>query len=179
MIAHYQIEAALRFEHENGRQFDALTDSPDPEKDLDLEISAPTTSLLPFSKSALDTYLTNTQTLRAHLRYLDSYTSQHWACMLLFRAFYFAECDLPDTFPCLLRSPRNKPRHLDPEYSAVITSLGVNCAVTIPESFADKEKLDIFCLVDARITAVDMATFQVTLEATRFVKPFERTGEWA
>lgn len=188
VIAHYQIEAALRFEHEHGRRFDALKDSPDPaidlaqtetDPDLTIDPSSTPTSILPFSKSALDAYLIHTQPLRAHLRYLDSYSAQHWACMLLFRAYYFAECPLPDTFPCLLRTPRNKPRHLDAEYAGVITNLGVNCAVTIPEGFADKDKLDIFCLVEARITAVDMATFQVTLEATRFVKPFERTGEWA
>jgi hypothetical protein len=188
IIAHYQIEAALRFEHEHGRKFDALKDSPDPEIDLaqsesdpDLSIDTPSTppSILPFSKSALDAYLFQIQPLRAHLRYLDSYSSQHWACMLLFRAYYFAECPLPATFPCLLRTPRAKPRHLDPEYAGVITNLGVNCAVTIPADFPDKDKLDIFCLVEARITAVDMATYQVTLEATRFVKPFERTGEWA
>lgn len=186
IIAHYQIEAALRFEHEHGRQFDALTDSPDPAADLaDAEgvspndSSSPSTSLLPFSKTTLDAYIANTQPLRTHLRNLDNFSSQHWACMLLFRAFYFDECVLPDTFPCVLRSPRNKPRHLDPEYSAVISNMGLNCTVTIPADFADKDKLDVFCLVDARITAVDMATFKVTLEATRFVKPFERKGEWA
>lgn len=179
IVAHYQIEAALRFEHDHGRQFDALVDSPDSQADDTKELSSTTTSLLPFSKSSLGAYLASTKSLRAHLRYLDKYSTQHWACMLLFRAFYFAECALPETFPCLLRSPRNNPRHLDTEYSGIITNLGLNCAVTIPEGFADKDKLDIFCLVDARITAVDMATFQVKLEATRFVKPFERTGEWA
>ncbi|KAJ5340038.1 hypothetical protein N7541_011998 [Penicillium brevicompactum] len=186
IVAHYQIETALRFEHEHGRQFNALTDSPDPAADLaDADGVSPNdspstpTSLLPFSKSTLDAYISNTQPLRTHLRWLDTFSSQHWACMLLFRAFYFNECALPDTFPCVLRTPRQRPKQFDPEYSAVIANMGLNCAVTIPEDFADKDKLDIFCLVDARITAVDMATFQVTLEATRFVKPFERTGEWA
>jgi hypothetical protein len=194
VIAHYQIEAAIRFEHEHGRKFDALKDSPDPELDLahpaqpesdvELPIDTPSTpstqtSILPFSKSSLEAYLIHTRPLRAHLKYLASYSSHHWACMLLFRAYYFKECALPDTFPCLLRTPRNKPRHLDPEYAGIIANIGVNCAVTIPEDFADKDKLDIFCLVEARITAVDMATFQVTLEATRFIKPFERKGEWA
>jgi hypothetical protein len=34
--------------------------------------------------------------------------------------------------------------HLDEEYSGVITNLGVNCSVTIPDDFPDKDKLDIF-----------------------------------
>lgn len=200
VIAHYQIEAALRFEHEHGRQFDALVDSPDPaganfaESEVGLAETDPVeshneptnnethptpASLLPFPKSYIDAHLLYAQPLRSRLRQLDNYSSQHWACMLLFRAYYFSECALPATFPCLLRTPRIKPRHLDEEYSGVITNLGVDCSVTIPEDFADKDKLSIFCLVEARITAIDMATLQVTMEATRFVKPFERTGEWA
>lgn len=200
VIAHYQIEAALRFEHEQGRQFDALVDSPDPaeadlaeneialaeaeEKELQNEpthdeVAPASTSLLPFSKADIDAHLLYAQPLRTRLRQLDDYSHQHWACMLLFRAFYFSECQLPATFPCLLRTPRVKPRHLDEEYSGVITNLGVDCSVTIPENFTDKDQLGIFCSVEARITAVDMATLRVTLEATRFVKSFERVGEWA
>ncbi|KAJ5177329.1 uncharacterized protein N7500_000028 [Penicillium coprophilum] len=200
VIAHYQIEAALRFEHENGRQFDALVDSPEP-AEIDLvetetvlaenELAETTTeitinntnttstSLLPFSKSEIDAHLIYSQPLRRHLRNLDKYSNQHWACMLLFRAFYFSECNLPVTFPCLLRTPRMKPRHLDDEYAGVITNLGVNCSVTIPHDFPDKDKLDIFCMVEAHITAVDMSSLQVTMEATEFIKPFERKGEWA
>ena len=198
VIAHYQIEAALRFEHEHGRQFDALVDSPDP-AEIDIVETDPAetspaetateittndttttpTSLLPFSKSDIDAHLVYSLPLRTRLRNLDKYSAQHWACMLLFRAFYFSECNLPVTFPCLLRTPRTKPRHLDQEYAGVITSLGVNCSVTIPQDFPDKDKLDIFCMVEAHITAIDMASLQVTMEATGFVKPFERKGEWA
>ncbi|KAJ5496212.1 Ribonuclease II/R [Penicillium fimorum] len=195
VIAHYQIEAALRFEHEHGRQFDALVDSPDPaeidlvETETELAETATEitpnntnttpTSLLPFSKSEIDAHLIYSQPLRRRLRNLDKYSTQHWACMLLFRAFYFSECSLPVTFPCLLRTPRIRPRHLDDEYAGVITNLGVNCSVTIPDDFPDKDKLDIFCMVEAHITAVDMSSLQVTMEATEFIKPFERKGEWA
>ena len=99
--------------------------------------------------------------------------------MFLFRAFYFAECDLPETFPCLIRIPRNRPRHEDPGYAASVTNLGIECTVTVPPSFPDSDKLDVYSLVEAKIISVDMATLQVTLEAVKFVKPFERTGEWA
>ncbi|KAJ5557995.1 hypothetical protein N7461_001967 [Penicillium sp. DV-2018c] len=195
IIAHYQIEAALRFEHEHGRQFDALVDCPElveaetalPETDpvessdelQNDQANSQHTSLLPFSKSDVDAHLHYSQPIRTRLRNMDKYSGQHWACMLLFRAFYFSECSLPGTFPVLLRTPRVKPRHLDEEYSGVITNIGVDCSVTIPEGFTDKDKLGIFCLVEAKITAVDMATLRVEMEATRFVKPFERTGEWA
>ncbi|KAJ6098553.1 hypothetical protein N7467_000088 [Penicillium canescens] len=201
IIAHYQIEAALRFEHEHGRQFDALVDSPEAtepaipeiesepanieaESDESDEITPPiststSTSILPFSKADLDAQLEYHAPVLARLHDVEDFSAQHWVCMFLFRAFYFAECDLPETFPCLIRIPRNRPRHEDPGYAASVTNLGIECTVTVPPSFPDSDKLDVYSLVEAKIISVDMATLQVTLEAVKFIKPFERTGEWA
>ncbi|KAJ5096403.1 hypothetical protein NUU61_005759 [Penicillium alfredii] len=182
VIAHYQIEAALRFEHEHGRKFDAGADLPgQPALTVDRPNDpAPVVSaVLPFSKADLDAHITFSQPLRARLRDTSLFASQHWACMLLFRAFYFAECALPATFQCLLRTPRLVPTRDGTVYSGVISDLGVACAIYIPEDCPGRQQLDIFGVVEARITAVDMATLEVHMEATRLVKPFERTGEWA
>jgi hypothetical protein len=194
IIAHYQIEAALRFEHENGRQFDALVDSPEPAEPVIAEIEPESanseaeseettppisTSILPFSKSDVDGQLEYHAPVLARLREVENYSTQHWICMFLFRAFYFAECDLPETFPCLVRIPRNRPRHEDPGYKAAITNLGIEGTLTVPPSFPDSDKLDVYSLVEAKIISIDMATLVVTLEAVKFIKPFERTGEWA
>lgn len=182
VIAHYQIEAALRFEHEHGRPFDALTDTPDqiePDSPSESETPTKSASILPFTKSDLDAHISSSQPIKTRLREVSSFSTQHWACMLLFRAFYFGECKLPDTFPVLLQTPRLIYDRVDTIYSGTITSLGVDCVVTIPEGCPGKEKCDIFGVVEARITAVDMGTLEVTMEATRLVKPFERTGEWA
>lgn len=164
MIAHYQIEAALRFEHEHGRPFNALSDP---------------TSILPFTKSDLDAHIFNSQPIKTRLRDVSSFSTQHWACMLLFRAFYFGECELPDSFPVLLQTPRLVPQREGTVYSGTITNLGVDCVVTIPDDCPGKEECDIFGVVEACITAVDMATLEVKVEATGLIKPFERTGEWA
>lgn len=172
VIAHYQIEAALRFEHEHDRPFNALTDTPN---DTNPELP----SILPFTKTDLDTHIFTSQPIKTRLREVSSFSSQHWACMLLFRAFYFGECELPDSFPVLLQTPRLVPEREGTVYSGTITNLGVDCVVTIPEECPGKEGCDIFGVVEAIITAVDMATLEVKMEATRLVKPFERTGEWA
>ncbi|KAJ5757220.1 uncharacterized protein N7511_007402 [Penicillium nucicola] len=196
IIAHYQIEAALRFEHEHGRQFDALVEDPDstepaiPEQEpesanTETESDEPTspvstsTAILPFSKFALDAHLTYQAPIQARINQVDDFSKEHWTCMFLFRAFYFAECDLPETFPCVIRMPRTQLKHEDPAYGASITNLGLDCIVTVPASFPDKDELDVFSLVEARIISVDMATLRVTLEAVKFVRPFKRTGEWA
>lgn len=187
VIAHYQIEAALRFENIHGRPVDAATDMPevfDPESQSPEPVvpSAPSTqsfSPLPFTTSNLDTHIISSQPIRARLREVSSYSTQHWACLLLFRAFYFRECQLPPSFPCLLRTPRSTPARDGTVYSGSIANLGVDCIVTIPANCPDKDRMDVFGVVDARIVAVDMATLEVQMEATSLIKPFERTGEWA
>ncbi|CEJ55034.1 hypothetical protein PMG11_01313 [Penicillium brasilianum] len=180
VIAHYQIEAALRFEHEHGRRFDALTDIPEETFETESQLSEPiTSSPLPYSHLDLDNHIDYSQPLLARLRAISAYSTQHWACMLLFRAFYFAECALPESFPVVLRSMRMGSEVEGTVYSGIITNLGVNCVITIPEECSDKEKMDIFGVVDAQITAVDMASLEVKMEAKGLIKPFKRTGEWA
>ena len=187
VIAHYQIEAALRFEHENGRQFDAAIDMPEDEAALPsdgepVEDSTPQQSPLPlpYTKADVDGLIHFGQPLKTRLNEVSSFSTQHWACMLLFRAFYFAECDLPPSFRVVLRAPRlTGLAHEGPVYSGVITNLGVKCVVNIPEHCPGREDMDVFGVVDATITAVDMARLEVKMEATRLVSAFERKGEWA
>ncbi|KAF3385271.1 hypothetical protein F1880_001786 [Penicillium rolfsii] len=181
VIAHYQIEAALRFEHKHGRQFNAETDIPHEPVESEIQSSntTPTNSPLPYSHLDLDNHIEYSQPLLARLRAISSYSTQHWACMLLFRAFYFAECALPETFPVVLRSMRLGFTDEGTVYSGIITNLGVNCVVTIPEGCPGKEKMDVFGVVDAQITAVDMATLEVKMEAKGLIRSFQRVGEWA
>ncbi|XRM43444.1 3'-5' RNA exonuclease complex component [Aspergillus tubingensis] len=166
VLAHYQIEAALRFEHEHSRRLDAQTDEP----------------ALPFSREYVDEYISRSRWKRNRIRECDLASKQFWACMLLFRAFYFSECPLPETFECLIQRPYSSTSMAGTPYgngyAAVITSLGVRCQVLIPEEMSDAPDLDILSIVDAKITAVDMARSLVVMEATRVVKPFERVGEW-
>ncbi|KAJ5698090.1 hypothetical protein N7462_000095 [Penicillium macrosclerotiorum] len=190
VIAHYQIEAALLFEHENGRQFNAVVDSPEPaaevlqdsvsEQDLHAADTQAPPLPLPYSNTDINAHITFSQPLLTRLREISKFSTQHWACMLLFRAFYFAECPLPSSFPVILRAPRvGSPRDEGTLYSGIITNLGIDCVVNIPDGCPDKEKMDISGVVDAQIIAVDMATLEVQMEATGLVKAFERTGEWA
>ncbi|KAI9925785.1 hypothetical protein ASPWEDRAFT_173869 [Aspergillus wentii DTO 134E9] len=164
VMAHYQIEAALRFEKQNGRSIDATKDE----------------SILPFTKDNVDTYIARNRWKRNRIQEIDRASKQFWACMLLFRAFYFAECALPETFPCLLHQSYSNTSlsgtQLGEGYAGVITSLGVRCHIIFPPDFAE---VDILTAVEAKITAVDMSRMLVMMEATRVIKHFERVGEWS
>ncbi|KAJ5681385.1 uncharacterized protein N7477_001325 [Penicillium maclennaniae] len=197
VISHYQIEAALRFEHENGRQFNAAIDLPDePELSAELEDESElvqsesqaepaarkqSSQPLPYTQTDLDNIIHFAQPLKTRLNEISSFSHQHWACMLLFRAFYFAECELPPSFPVVLRTPRLT--RLTPDdglvYSGFITNLGVRCTVTIPDHCPGREEMDVFGVVEATLLAVDMARLEVKMEATKLISPFERRGEWA
>lgn len=199
VIAHYQIEAALRFEHENGRQFDAVVDMPveaelpaenepeiepvEPESQPESEVPVAKQSPLPlpYTQSDVENMIHFAQPLKRRLNEISSFSQQHWACMLLFRAFYFAECELPASFPVVLRTPRLT--GLSPNdglvYWGVITNLGVKCVITIPDGCPGRENMDVFGVVEATIKAVDMARLEVKMEATELISPFERKGEWA
>lgn len=164
LIAHYQIEAALRFEHKHGRPIDAQIDN----------------SLLPFTRDAVEEYISQSRWKRNRIRNVDQASKQFWACMLLFRAFYFGECELPKTFECIVHRPFNQTLLAGARFENVhmgqITSLGVRCSITAPPEMTD---IDILSVVEAKITGVNPARAIVTMEATRVVSPFKRVGEWA
>ncbi|RDW61179.1 exoribonuclease II [Aspergillus mulundensis] len=166
MLAHYQIEAALRFEHEKGDRFDASNPSH--------------ANLLPFTHTAVEEYISQTRWKHNRIRAIDHMSKQFWACMLFFRAFYFAECALPETFECIVHRPFSATPLAGTQYDngflGAIASLGVRCTIDVPPELGD---VDILSVVEAKITGVNLARCLVNLEATKLVRPFKRVGEWA
>lgn len=160
LLAHYQIEAALRYEKEHGRRLDATTDE----------------SILPFSRDDVDNYITSSHWKRNRLQNIDRGSKQFWGCMLLFRAFYFGECRLPEKFNCLIHKPYNIITSRDTQaFVGVITSLGIRCQILAPVAMSE---IDVLSVVEAKIVQVDLSRLIVIMEATQMVKPFERVGEW-
>lgn len=166
LLAHYQIEAALRFEQTQNRAFDGSV----PENQ----------SLLPFPKPAVEEYIAKSKWKLSALKEISRSSRQFWACLLLFRAFYFAECDLPETFRVLLVKPYSFTALIGSEfqdgYMGVLSDLGVKCHVTVPKEFGE---VDILSLVEAKITEVNMARMMVMVEPVGLIKKYERVGDWA
>lgn len=166
MLAHYQIEAALRFERTHNRRFDGSN----PEDQ----------AALPFSKAAVEEYIARSKWKANTLKEISRSSRQFWACLLLFRAFYFGEGDLPDTFRVLLQKPYSHTSLISSEfkdgYMGVLSDLGVKCQVNVPKGFGE---VDVLSLVEAEITEVNMARMMVIVEPVRLIKKYERFGEWA
>lgn len=165
LLAHFQIEAALRYEREHSTHFDYTKN----------------TDVLPFTKQAIEAYIDRSKWRVNALKDVDRSSRQFWACLLLFRAFYFEECKLPETFRVLLQKPYSFTPMLGTEfqdgYMGVMSDLGVKCQVAVPKHL--EGEVDVLSLVDAKITEVNMARMIVSVETTGLVKRFERVGEWA
>ncbi|MCJ1280975.1 hypothetical protein MMC26_000293 [Xylographa opegraphella] len=82
MVAHWQIEAALRHEAETGKSLVGTTDH----------------SWLPFSHDQLSGMLLHISKRESHISHAKRNAQLHWVMQAVFRAFYFKEAKLPETF---------------------------------------------------------------------------------
>jgi hypothetical protein len=167
LVTHYQIEAALRYEKTHGKKFDGA--------------EAEAAASLPFSTEQIDSLLEDMKVKYPLIKSVQNQSRTFWVCQLLFRAFYFGECDnLPDTFPCIVRQPVQGVSTTEANYVATYAAdnlpLGIRVQLFATEEFRN---LDTLSTVEAKIVAVNMAKHVVEMEVVRKVKGWERTGDWA
>ncbi|PVH93474.1 RNB-domain-containing protein [Periconia macrospinosa] len=86
MIAHWQIEAAIRYEARTGRKLDPAT------------ISKPSESPLPFSPAQLKQAMLTLIPRETNLRQIQKASSDFWVVQAFMRAFHCKEATLPETF---------------------------------------------------------------------------------
>ena len=82
MIAHWQIEAAIRKERETGKSLIGNTDS----------------SFLPFPRDRLEAMIPRLQYHERLIKGAKWHSEVHWGIQLLQRAYYFKEATLPETY---------------------------------------------------------------------------------
>lgn len=82
LYAHWQIEAALRHEAATGTSLVGSTDG----------------SYLPFSRAQVEEYAGGAIHREKKIKLAKTASTRHWICQALFRAFYFHEASLPETF---------------------------------------------------------------------------------
>ena len=82
MYTHWQIEAALRHEAATGTSL----------------LGSTSDAYLPFSRAAVEEYTTTALQRERKISSAKSGSTKHWITQALFRAFYFKEAPLPETF---------------------------------------------------------------------------------
>lgn len=164
LLAHYQIEAALRYEQEHGEKFDAKK----------------TPSTLPFSTQDVDQVLERMESVYPVIKNLQNFSNTSWVCQFLFRAFYFGECQLPKTFSCMARHRLDNVSTLGTKYVGAYAGenlpFGLRARLFVSPEF---DNIELLSTVEAKIIAVDMSLNVIDMEVVRKVKKWERTGDWA
>lgn len=158
MIAHWQIEAALRYEAQHGRQFDARHSSSGRDQ-------------LPFSQRQItDSIVTLTPRERI-IKATERTSNNFWGILAFHRAFYYGEASLPGTFRCVIR-------HNDATTTAYSKAKGVvgnlidyGYSVTITESEDLKigEDLTSGTVLEVRISKVDLFYRIITASPVRLL----------
>ena len=82
MLTHWQIEAAIRHEAVVGTSLIASADD----------------SYLPFSRAQVEEYAGGAIYREQRIHLAQTMSVRHWICQAIFRAFYFKEAVLPETF---------------------------------------------------------------------------------
>ena len=83
LYVHWQVEAAIRYESATGTSLVGRTDSD---------------SHLPFSRAQVAEYAAETLQRERLMAMAKTSSRRHWTCQALFRALYFDEAPLPETF---------------------------------------------------------------------------------
>lgn len=152
--AHWQIEAALKYEAENGKI-----------------VFASNTSILPFSRGDVETMISQSAWRNMTLKKAQNRSNHFWACQLLFRAHYFNETALPDTFQCVIRTKLDKrfiPTDMSkPQYGGSLHPFGLSCVVIPSDGMPD---LEIGDLLEAKLTLIEMHYQTIVMQATHLVK---------
>ena len=104
MLGHWQIEAALRFEAETGKQFQysattaTTRDSAAATTSTDADVDTDADAVLPFSRAKVAAMLPRIGERERMISAAKRNSQRHWVVQLLFRAHYFKEAPLPDIF---------------------------------------------------------------------------------
>ncbi|PGH14549.1 hypothetical protein AJ80_05869 [Polytolypa hystricis UAMH7299] len=156
ILAHWQIEAALRHEAETGKNFAAAENS----------------DILPFSETAIDQIISRSSWRNSLKDRAESRSRDFWACQLFFRAFYFGEAELPATFKCVIverAEERGSPLIQDgqDQYLGSIIPFGLRCMVAVDQKLAPVERGDV---VEIELSFVDMYHLTVIARMLRLEK---------
>jgi len=155
LLVHWQIESAIRHEAKSGQ---TLVGSEDHQ------------SYLKFSKQGLEEMIPRIQSRERMITGVKRHSLRHWTVQLLFRAFYFKEAALPETFQCFIFS-KGASKYAG-MYSGILKELGIDVQVD-PTQSAKEIGVSTGDWWEVRITKIDAYVRSVTVEAFRLIEKGE------
>ena len=155
MLAHWQIEAALLEEAKTAK-------SPAHSQLL---------YNLPFSRQKVQSILPAIVDRERIVRRYQLFAERHWIAQFMFRAFYFKEAPLPDTFRVTIQDePLRDNKSGTYRCESIINELGITCDVTITENSKKQGGLKVGDMWEAKIDHVDCWTRDVVMTPIRLIE---------
>ena len=154
LLAHWQIEAALRHEAQTGT---SLIDRPDNEQPY-----------LPFPRAQVQSLVTRITWRQSLIRDASRSSRKHWTAQLFFRAFYFHEAPLPDTFEVAILHDISV--GANPFEHGIITAYGVPCQIVADPQTERAGGFVMGDLWEAKIARVDCYARVIHMQAVRLIR---------
>ena len=154
MVAHWQIEAALRHEAETGKSLVGTTDH----------------SYLQFSRDQVTTLLPHISKRENHISHAKRNAQLHWVMQAMFRAFYFKEAQLPETFEVYIWAVD---RVNFEQMQGITKELRLDVIVVENKTSKAQRGLERGDWWQARIEQVDLYRRQITMVPLRLISRAE------
>ncbi|KAM5463677.1 3'-5' RNA exonuclease complex component [Microsporum audouinii] len=164
LIAHWQIEAALRHE---AKQNGTARSNQSP---LKIDENA-----LPFSREDVKAIIVRSNWQNKAADRAQILSREFWVLQALFRAHYFGEANLPGAFQCVIVSQlANSKSTSEPDetqYTANLLPFRVRCVVTADKTCTEFKPGD---LVEATISKINLYAVLLGLRAVRLINRPEK-----
>ena len=157
LYAHWQMEAAIRYEAATGTSLVGSTDH----------------SYLPFSRAQVAEYAAGAMNREWKVSQAKSSSKRHWVCQVLFRALHFNEATLPDTFVVNARPER---RMVQGVASGWCDLLDMSVSVGHSAAVSEKGGLKVGDMWEARLGDVDPYYMIIRMDPIRLLKREEPGG---
>ena len=159
LMAHWQIEAAIRHEAETGTS---------------LIGNATDDSYLPFSRPTAEAVIAHNFRREDIITRCSRGAARHWYSLLFFRAFYFNEAPLPETSEVYVYSPNSRRVARKPHWSSMSKEYGINVELEENEVSERAGGIMVGDWWEARIIAINVYLRCIDMAPVRLI---ERTDD--
>lgn len=154
LLLHWQVEAALRQETlESG-----------------LECGGNFASIFPFSKKEVDEMIPAMQFRDVSLTKAQYRALDHWGHLHLFRAFYFKEAELPETFEFLIWQKTDAAKATKVLYDGILLPFQIRARIFQSDDDTPMPELDEGDIAEVKITYVDTYHHVIAVQAMRVLR---------
>ncbi|KAL9075488.1 MAG: hypothetical protein Q9161_001560 [Pseudevernia consocians] len=157
MYTHWQIEAAIRHEAATGASLVGGGRSSSADDD---------DSYLPFSRAQVERYAAGAIHRERKIAMAKTSSTRHWICQALFRAFYFQEASLPETFEVTVVEGTSRTG----TYPGWVTVWNAKVHLTYSAAVVEKGGWRVGDVWEARLKAVNTYHQNIDMEPIRLME---------